>query len=831
MLAVWLAIGGCTVLAQTIGIQRPSEEDREKLTEEFFGPRVAGSANPARDRVAAVREMRRMQSLRAAAPQAITDSSWASIGPRPITRGNFGNWSGRISAFAYDPRNVSRMYLGTANGGVWRSRNAGGSWDPVTDDMPSLAIGAIAVDPTNPDTVYAASGDPNGFYGAGIYVTNDAGDTWSQIPGPFGEGYGAGRFRSLAIHPQTGVLYAGLTTNGRNNAPVGLWRYTPGTGEWKYLHFGPAHRIVFDPRSPDTMYLTTAAIGATTTGIYKSTDAGATWAALNGTGSNKLAELMQAGRLELAIANSDPNTMYALLAAGNAAWLYKTTDGGANWRKLVMPDFCASQCIYDGELAVHPTNASVVYLGGVGLYRTMDGGATWTSVNIDSQQGSAYVDTHALVFSPDGSRLYVGNDAGIFSISGTTVSDFRWANLNNNIGLLLVRGSIGMHPSDLNFAFAPTQDLTLQRYTGSIAWNGLFASFFGGGCGDAGNVEIDPITPAIAYMTCFNGILWKSVDKGLNWNQIQGVIGTTERHLGSPPIAMDPTNGRRLFYGTYRVWMSPDAGASWSAISPDLASTQAAPGAALAGLSLSGSVLYSASTSGRVFVTLNAGPQASWQEITGPWRATGVRVAADPADPQHAVVAVSGYFDQRVFESHDAGANWSDITGNLPLIPVVEVILDPSQTSAIYVGTDIGVFGTKGGLYWEPVGSGMPVVSITSLRLHQTTRTLRAGTYGRGLYDITIPVPPACSYQLDTVVFEVSADAQTLEIPLTAPDGCGWLVQSNIPWAALTSDVIGMGAASVFLDISANDSDSARSATLGIAGQTVTILQDAPMVP
>ena len=714
----------------------------------------------AEDRVKAWQEVRAMRPVsfhgprRADIPQA-SATQWTSIGPRPLLNPLSGNQGGRVNAIAIDPRDANVMFIGTTDAGVWRTRDGGANWTPLTDNQASPAIGAVVLDPSAPDIVYAGTGDPVGYGGAGILKSTDGGNTWSLIAQPFATGYGGHRIASLAVSPSNGqiVLAAAYPPAAGNNKP-GIYRSTDGGATWTATLPGPfGSQVLFHPTDGNTAWAVVFDDFVNTppkAGLYKSTDAGATWMPMNGSGAGAL-PVASASFFRMAVAPAAPATLYVSLASSTSTpqgiiGFYKSTDGGATWAALPSPpNYCATQCGYSNVIAVHPTNPSAIFLGGVRAYRSLDGGATW----IENTPG--YVDFHAIAFTPGGAKAIFGNDGGMWAIPSPLLTPVPAnTSLNDTLSITQFYPGISIHPTNVNYGFGGAQDTGPHRYTGSPAW-ASFGSFVGGGCGDAGYTAIDFKTPANVYLTCISNVIFKSVDSGNNWNRVMNGIVVADRSLFLAPIVMDPVNPLRLYYGTYRVYQTSDGASNWTPISGDLTSGRGA----LDDVEIAPSdpnVIWTASSDGRVFVTTNAGSGAGavWTDRSAGLLAVPLgAIAIDARDPMTAFAGIASPGYNMVYRTRDGGKTWTNVSGTLPKVGVHSMLADPDLTGTVYLGTELGAFvTTDNGSTWNPLATGLPYVSVSGLALHRPTRTLRAGTYGRGMWDLGVPLPAAPSATL-----------------------------------------------------------------------------------
>jgi photosystem II stability/assembly factor-like uncharacterized protein len=703
------------------------------------------------------------------------DASWTHIGPQPLQRETL--LAGWMTALAVDPRNGNVVYGGAAGGGVWKTQDGGLNWRPLTDDLPSLSTGSIALDPSAPDTVYVGTGylehsSPNSYYGAGILKSVDGGDSWTHLPGPFagplGREQGGASIVSLAVHPTSGdIVLAGV--RGGGDVGSGVYRSTDGGVSWaRVLGGGLGAAVLVNPDNGDIAY---AAISlGSANGVYKSTDAGTTWAPVGGSGNGGLPS-SNVGLIAMAIAPSDPSVLYVGITTtvpgpNGLLGLFKTSDGGQTWTRLVnTPQYCSSACWRRHVISVHPSNPDLVYAGGrlagSNLYRTLDGGDSWTEVSRSIDGLQLFADLTALTFSRDGTRLYVANDGGVFRTTNATApAPLKWENLNRTLDLTGVSPGFSMHPTDINIGFAGPQEGGVSRYSGSLPWQGGMI------CGDGGATVIDPQVPNTVYAACQPDLtaLYKTVSGGFprytSWVPAQTGIDTSDRNALWRPLVMDPTNSQRLYFATFRLYQTNDGAESWNPISGDLAGPQSALSAVAVGPANpnmiyvgSSGITYRGSLApspiaGHVFVTTNAdaGSGARWTDRTSGLPPRGVtQIVVDPESSLTAFVGFAGFSgfsgdaQGHLFKTTNGGASWTDVSANLPNVPVNAIVLD-DVAGTIYVGTDTGVFVTvDGGLVWSPLMSGLPHAVITGLKLHQPSRTLRAATYGRGLWDLKVP--------------------------------------------------------------------------------------------
>ena len=746
-------------------------DDQQAQREEWFYSQRAYPLGriPTGARLKAIAEIDRLDGeLRARQPQSVAAESesttaaglvagkWTSIGPRPTNAGSIFVTAGRVNSIAIDPRNSNTLYAGAAEGGVWKTTNGGVTWKPLTDAQPSLANGAVALDPSNPDVVYVGTGEENfaidSYYGAGILKSTNGGASWKNIVGPFLHAYISG----LAVHPTNGQILL-------CSSDTGIWRSSDGAATWSEVLKGIGTAVLFDPTDGNIAYAALGSpFGAFNNGVYRSTDGGETWQGIRGSGANALPST-NVGRISLSIAPSSPATLYAAVhdySTGSLLDIFKTTNSGSIWNRTHAPDICSAtgQCWYDMTIRVSPTDSNVVFAGGqTEIIRTINGGATWAAPYFvgPNQQQAIHSDYHDLQFAHDGNTLYIANDGGVYSTTDITSPGVNWTELNDTFAITQFYPGIAIHPTNLGIALAGTQDNGLQRYSGNLSWDFV-------NCGDGGYSAIDRVAGSVAYTACVSGdIIDRTSDGGDNWIPSEFGIDPQDRAQFVAPMVIDPSNSRTLYFGTYRIWQTRDGAGKWSPISPDLTGGGRETIKAIAVAPGDPNIVYAGTSDGKVQVTHNAlaGGNASWiDRSAGLAPRTLTSITVDPVDAGTAYVTYTGFLGSvkpptlHVFKTTDAGAKWTDISGNLPDLPVNSLAVDPDLPNTLYIGTDAGVqVTTDGGTTWSTLGTGLPRVVVEALVLHRPTRTLRAATHGRGVWDVLIPLSSTSASQNPTI--------------------------------------------------------------------------------
>jgi hypothetical protein len=693
-------------------------------------------------------------------------AAWALAGPTNI--------GGRITAIAAHASAPGTYFIGAAAGGVWKSTDSGATWAPVFDGVGSQSIGALAVAPQSATRLYVGTGEANGsgdsYDGDGVYVTEDGGSSWQFLG--LAETRRIGR---IALDPtdSSRIYVAAAGALFSKDANRGVYRSTDAGATWERTLFvsdsTSAIDVVVEPGVPANVYAAmwerlrgpqNRRVGGPTSGVYKSTDFGATWALLGG---GLPAAGPTVGRIGLSASVSSPGTLVACYCddPGNFAGLYRTTNSGASWARMndgALASITGGFGWYFGQVRIDPTNASRIFVLGVSLYRTTNTGASWSSVG-----GGTHVDHHDIWIDPsNNTRVVDGDDGGLYR---STNGGSAWVK-SPNLPLTQFY-AITVDAQNPLHRLGGTQDNgTPRTSTGALDdWDDIYF-------GDGFYCLVDPTNSNVIYAEYQYGGLGKSTDGGSSFNDATLGIDPGDRANWSTPVVMDPSDPNILYYGTQRVWRSTDGTASWSAVSGDLTEGDD-PGNLVFGTITTiavapsdSSVLYAGTDDGNVWVTQNLG--GSWTNVTGTLPDRWVtRVAVDPADAAVAYVTISGYRNDEylphVFRTTDFGAAWGDISGNLPESPANALIVDPAAAATLYVATDVGVFVSfDTGANWAPLGGGLPPVVVSDLALHAASRTLLAGTHGRSMYSIALPSGP-------TGVEPTAAASAAADLALGAP--------------------------------------------------------------
>jgi len=688
--------------------------------------------------VAAAQQTRRPPNVR-----------WTQLGPAPIANAEY---SGRIAAVACSPSDSGRYFVGGADGGVWRTTDGGVTWEALTDGLPTTSIGALALDPSDENTIYAGTGEGNfanhSRYGLGLYKSTDGGDTWAQLA----ESDFSGRtFSRIVVDPANGqTVYAAVTRAGGfpelaaaklhpgRNGDVGVFRSTDGGVSWSRLGGGlpgvEASDFAIDPSSSQVLYASIGRIfGHANNGVYKSIDGGGTWALLGG----GLPSGLGAGRISLAVAPGLASRVYVLVTnpststGGGASTqgAYRSDNGGVSWTSLPLGNIQVSYGWYLSVVTVDPSDPENVFFGGLTFHRSASSGGSFSNVT------PPHVDLHAACWDAAG-RLVLGDDGGVHR---TTDLGDSWSSLNDGLGTIQFYAGLSSHPSDDEVFYGGTQDNgTNRRDANDVGWTQVFG-------GDGGWTQVHP-TIADNVFVEYQGTanLFFSDDGGASWSYSGNGIDTSDRNCFLPPYLIDPADPDRMLYATHRIYESTNAGQSWSPLSGDLTTGTGAV-RSLAIAPSDSSVIYAATNDGNLAVSTDGGAnfQTVLTNLPG-WPRVTREICVHPTDPQTAYLAVAAFGVEQLRRTTDGGMTWNALDQNLPDVPVNTVAVRPANSTdpqLIFAGTDSGLLvSANDGTTWERYGRGLPHAPIIDILLEPARNRIVVGTQGRGAWRAPLEV-------------------------------------------------------------------------------------------
>ncbi|MEM7187665.1 MAG: T9SS type A sorting domain-containing protein, partial [Bacteroidota bacterium] len=609
--------------------------------------------------------------------------------------------------------------------------DAGDSWTNIGLEE-SHHIGRVVVDPDDPDRVFvAAAGKLYGYNSErGVYRTTNGGNTWEQV-----------LFRT----DSTAAIDVAMNTQNTDILFATLWERT--RKPWIRDYAG------------------------ITSGLYRSMDGGDTWTEL-GAANGLPAPSTQTGRIGVAISESNPSIVYARYTTNPITnvfnGLYKSTDNGDNWTLVTLNEISgvdASFGWYFGNIRINPEDPDEVYVLGQSLQRTFNSGGNWQGVN------GLHVDHHAMEYSRSNNDMMLeGNDGGIYISENGGNNWTKFTNLpltqfyNIEVDFL--------QPERL---YGGTQDNnTIRTLTeGTNDWESIIG-------GDGFHVLVDPSDNSFVYGESQFGNLRRSTDGGNNFQSATSGISGGDRNNWNTPVALSHFDPEVMYYGTNRLYTS-DRAVFWTVMSPDLTDGQHPSGAgsygtltAIGPSHLNTNTVYTGSDDGNVHVTFDAG--VTWEDIgDGLPKRYVTSVTVSPDDDLTAYVTLSGYtvldYTPHVFKTTDGGQTWEDVSGNLPSIPVNDLLIYPQGNDDpwLFVATDLNVWwSANDGDSWTIVGDNLPLTLTRDLKLHEPTETLYAGTYGRSMFkfDLSQLILNAETYAIEDNALVLYPVPATTEINL-----------------------------------------------------------------
>jgi photosystem II stability/assembly factor-like uncharacterized protein len=717
----------------------------------------------------------------AAAPPApgeagLTVAAWQWLGP--------GNIGGRIRGIVIDPGDPSRMWAASVGGGVWHTQDGGATWATVDDFLGNLACACIAMNPADPLTIYAGTGEGFGnldaIQGNGIFATSD-GVTWAVLP--------ATRVPDFTFVNRIAVAPSGVVLAATNS---GLFRSADAVrATWTRVLAGVIADVKFDPRD-NGRAVAGAGTGAGPGGAaWFTTDGGLTWtAASHGTAWQ--------GRVELAYAAKNPDIVYASVQMTSGA-IWRSEDGGASYqpratrtvRGATPAEYLGDQGWYGNAIwAGDPTDENLVIAGGIDLWRSTDGGNSLAEISTWwAHPPSPHADQHAIVAHPSyngttNRTMFFGSDGGIWSapdlhaVGREATAPFvnGWEGLDNSFGVTQFYAGAGH--ADSGKLIGGAQDngtLCFDPQQGPQKWTTIFG-------GDGGWCAADPTDPDVFYGEYvflaihrntdggasqdengdryIHGQVWNDAKGAWDWKPVPhripdampGPSGQSPKALFIAPFVLDPNQSERILAGGLSLWRTNDArtpntptnGPSWQSIKNPIVTAGSTRGFEVSALAVApgdSDTIWVGHANGALFLTSNGtAGSPSWQPVRSasfpPQRyCTSITIDADQNDVVY--VAFAGYTRGNLWVTHDGGVNWSDLSATLPTAPVRAVTRHPRRDGFVYAGTEVGLFASEdSGATWSPTNQGPTNCSVDDL--FWMGETLVSVTHGRGMYRIDL---------------------------------------------------------------------------------------------
>ncbi len=670
------------------------------------------------------------------------DNTWESLGPKNI--------GGRTLCLAVNPLDTNILWAGSASGGLWRSVSAGRgetAWQRIETGFPLLGVASIALDPSNPNILYIGTGEiynqsqamPNvavrttrGTYGIGILKSTDGGLTWSKsLDWSYGDLRGV---QDIKINPKRpATLYAATTE--------GLLRSYDAGASWTVVHdLTMAVDIEINPVDTAQIFVTHGSFqNEAVSGIYRSGNGGQSFQKLT-TGL----PLSYSGKALLGMNPANPAVLYASI--GNVTeqeGLYKTSDGGNSWVEINNQDVCTYQGWYSHDVAVRPDNPDEVIWVGIDVWKSTTGGGSFDKktlwyawyfgqVPVGGPEGpSNYVhaDIHRVYYMPnDPAKVYAVCDGGVFvSYDGGE----NWEGRNGGYQTQQFYANFSNSATNPDLAIGGMQDNATAIYTGSPAWTRVIG-------GDGECTALSPVDDNVLYGSSQYLNMLKSTDGGASF---YGIVSNSEMNNEAAafngPFEIAPTNPDIMYAGAQSLWRSDDAGETW---------VNASEGYLAAGdliLTIAvdpqnADVVYCSTaptTSGLARVIKYDYSTHTRTILEGlPFRLC-MDVVISPANSQTLFAAFSGFNVQHIWRSLDGGATWQPSAAGLPDVPTNTLLIDPSLPSYVYVGNDLGVWLSKNnGESWELYSATAPQAMLVMHLSFSADHQLRVATHGLGVW-------------------------------------------------------------------------------------------------
>lgn len=715
-------------------------------------------------------EMKKIQSEKNKANKGA--SAWVPFGPSelpPSVDDITSHGMGRINCIAFHPTDSATIFVGVAQGGVWKTTNSGQSWTPLTDQLPIIRISDIAIDPNNTNTMYISVGDyaylgvslksdgrkRHTHYGVGVYKTTDGGLTWTET----------GLNSSLSDLDES--LIRRVFVNPANSSHVvaagisGIWKSYDAGQTWTKKNSSIIWDIEENPKNANTIYASTgfiATLNEGTAGILRSRDFGETWTPLT-TGIPSTT----AQRVELAISPLDTNYVFAITCGLDRGLegFYRSTNAGNTWTKQYSGSTGLNLLGWDNsqggggqgtyDLAIVPdaNDVNKVYVGGINMWGTDDGGLTWDGMSYWLPYYGEYLhaDQHQFKYNPLNNAYYVANDGGLYRTDNPVIGSWddamidpnykwptRWRFLGSGMQITSFY-RLGLR-ENFGDVIAGAQDNSTYYRTNN-AWVNMIG-------GDGMECILHPTDADILYGSAQYGYLVQSFDGGESFNSLD--VTPFEDGEWTTPFKLDKNIPEIIYAGYENMHISDDEGLSFFPISsfPTMNNGAGAPISAFDFSENDPNYIYVAkrivhqrNEPMKFYVTTDGG--MNWENRTSglPDSLYCTYISVSKTNPQLAWACFSGFASGvKVFKTENAGQSWTNISANLPNIPVNTIVHDPnSNKNVIYIGTDAGVYYTYDGANtWTLYSNLLPNVIVSELEIHTDSNKLFAATFGRGIW-------------------------------------------------------------------------------------------------
>lgn len=723
--------------------------------------------------------------------------NWVALGPTTTSAGYQG--LGRINNIVFHPTDSNTFWVCTPAGGLWKTTNFGQSWSNTTDySLPMLGCSDMAVDYTNPNVLYLATGDRDmgslwtlrSMYGSadtwssGVMKSSDGGKTWRKTGLKYTIGTSFEIVNRILMHPTNHKILWAACSNG-------IYLTTDSGATWSNKRTGDFVDLELKPNNPNILYAGQQA-NSGGANMYRSTDGGLTWTQITSQSSSRRVNIEVSAAdpngVDMCMAKTDRGLLGLYYSSDSGATVTNYWDGTASGKNLLHRNANATgtggQGEYDLAYALDPKNSNNIFIGGVNAWKSTNGGSSFSLMNYWTNGSSSpivHADKHWMRFHP-GSKatkgvLFESNDGGIYYSRDHGVN---WVHITNGLQIGQIY-RIGTSQTDQTLMIAGHQD------NGTKVKNS--GSFYDAKGGDGMECMVDHSNANYMYATSQYGDLARSNDK-FNSNSV-GITPTTTQGAWVTPLAMDPKAASTIWAGYDVLYKSTNRGSAWSDMGGPLTSgtyRHMFISPAISNVMLVGNLqnLWRSINGGSSWVKVNSGLPLSNGYIT--------YACMSAADTATYWVTISNYQSgNKVYKTVNGGKSYTNISGSLPNVPVSCIAYENGSKNGLYIGTDLGVYYRNDNLTdWVYFSRKLPNMPVTDLEIQNSSKKIRAATFGRGLWESNLytaqpQAGPKASFTADDTVICQGGTVNFKSTSTNSPTSFAWTFQGGSPFSGVDS--------------------------------------------
>lgn len=742
-----------------------------------------------------------------------TVANWIPLGPFGSPTGGD---AGRVQVIKVSPTNTNNFYVGTAAGGFWMTTNGGASYTTTTDQLGSCGVSDIVLDPLNSNVIYIATGDKDAgdTHSIGIMKSQNGGQTWATT-GLSWTPSQQRRIYRLLINPQNPNTLIAATS-------VGMYRSLNAGATWTQVLAGTFVDAEYKPGDTTTVF------AVTNTGFARSLNGGASYSFIT------IASTLSSNRLSLAVTPANNNYVYILVSNNNNAFggLYRSVNAGTTFSLMSStPNIfdwstngsgTGGQGWYDIAMDASPTNANEIIAGGVNTWKSTNGGSTWAlNTHWTGSGGRPYVhaDLHYVLYV-NGTTVFLGTDGGV---ARTTNSGTSYTTINGNMNIAQIY-KLGLSANTSSRIITGHQDNGTNLMNGS-AWNETVG-------GDGMDCFIDWNNNNIMVSSYVNGAFRRTTNGGNNWNSLTNGLPASSNAAWVAPIVQDPVNPSTYYCGYNNVYKIANATSStaWvqlGSIGTVLDEIRVAP--------LNPSIIYATAVGG-IWKTTNGG--STWSSVSGTLPLGSAQItdlAVDNQNPNNIYVTLSGYSSgNKVYASSNGGVSWTNYSTGIPNLPVNCIVFKKNSAQALYIGTDVGVYYREASMsQWLFYSNGLPNIVVDELEIFYPTGKLRAATYARGVWETDLysdpASPPFASFMINNSPGCVTIPLQFSDLSSNTPTAWIWSFPGGSPATSTVQNPVVTYAANGTYTVSLTASNANGSSAAFIS--TISVVSSPTFAP